>query len=163
MFKAVEEILATLPILTTTDKQKVEAALRVLGTSEKQVDEESSEQILWEQLVSVGKDRGISLPPFSRIAQTHNFSQYKKDAKAAAAFIEGQINPSDRTVRLHAMKLCARALIARLLNMRLEFGLELTPTVVMRQIVNIPAAVESQWPGGKQELCFVLTRQGEPN
>jgi len=161
MIKAVEEIIATLPELTSNDKHRIEAALKILGHSSKQIEDETSEQILWEQLRQVGSERGVSLPPFARISQTRNFAQYKKDARSAVAFIEGQIHPADQTTRIHAIKLCARALIARVLHMRLEFGLELTPTVVMRQVVNIPAAVESQWPGGKQELCFVLTRQGD--
>jgi len=155
----VEGIVASLPLLQGADRRKIQMALEYLERGSEVEQSASPAELLWDQIVSVGADRGFMLPPSSRVSKMSGWKQFRTDAATALEHMQELCPPRDETERLHLARLCARALLHRIQKLKQEIGLQATPMVVMRQAVNIPAAVASQWPGGSSELKFVLRRQ----
>ena len=157
MRKDAELVIGLLPKLDARERAQVRTLLGVLE-SDQDEEKDSDAELLWNGIVRVGADRRVSLPPFARIRSFSAFARFQEDARQSLAWLREGLALESKTELIQAIHLGARALLARLARLRDNVGLELTPLVVMRQSGNLPAAVESQWPGGLAELRFLLRR-----
>jgi hypothetical protein len=155
---SIESIVAALPSMKQKDRAKVRMALDLMDRGAKSEEGETSSALLWGQIVSVARERGIALPPAARARKMSGWKAFHDDATAAVAFV-ATYAPRDETERFHLVRMAARALVARLEKLRSSMSLPITPTLVMRQAVNIPACLQEQWPGGSAEIRFLLRRE----
>lgn len=153
-----QEILAALPALQTADRRRVRFALDLLDTTQTEDAPTSTpEAMLWDQIVRVGAERGMVIPPFHRIMKMRTFAAFKVEATRVVAHLEGFLKPADKTELVAFVRLAARALLTRLRAIQNHNGMPITPMTVMRQVPNIPALMDAQWPGGPVELRFVIS------
>lgn len=152
-------VVTSLSTMSAKERTNIRLALEVLDKGERtsQVNDNSDTAafVLWNQLVSVGAERGVALPHVERASRMKAFSAFKKDAEAAEEFLRKHVSMPDKTTRMHAFRICARALLRRMTTLRNDIGMQITPGVVMRQAINIPAAIQQQWPHAR-ELRHVL-------
>jgi len=151
-----DDIITELTELTPSERAKVRAALEILDRSKPG----NSPETFWRELVQEAGERGIHLMP--SIRRLRGYGHFATHAESAVAFLEKAVRPNDRTELIQAIRLGARALVSRLIMLRNEIGLEVTTRVAMGQVQNLPAAVMAQWPGGGEEMRFLLQR-GDQN
>lgn len=161
MVVTLSQILAALPALQSAERKKIRAAVDMLekGTKASSSTEADTGQLLWEALISVGSDRQVMIPPYSRLQRTSYFKQYRADIEFVERFVIEQVRPENKTEHVQALQLAARALINRLVRLRQQVGLEITMKAIVGQVVALPAAVQAQWPGGPEQLQFLIRKE----
>ena len=150
----VDDLIAELVELTVAERMRIRLALDVLDCKKS----DDNADLLWRELVEEAGERGMHFPLVIR--RSKRYGQFRKDAEMVVEYMRDRARPNDKTELVQAVRLGARALLSRLVSLRNDLGLEITSHVVMGQVQNLPAAVEMQWPGGGEELRFLMITEG---
>jgi len=150
-----DDLIAELAELTAAERMRIRLALEVLDCKKP----DDNADLLWRELVEEASERGIHFPLVIR--RSKRYGQFRKDAEWVVEYMRERVRPNDKTELVQAVRLGARALLSRMMSLRDNIGLEITSSVVMGQVQNLPAAVEMQWPGGGEELRFLLMTEGK--
>ena len=152
----VNRVLSSLGELSTAELKRVRGMVGILLASDSS-DGTSWANHAWRQLVLEASNRGITLPEF--VGSVGKYKDFQKDADRAVEYMTKACGPTDKTgVCGQYLRLVARAVLARSVQLRNDLGVPISPQTVMQQYASFESAIENQWPGGAIELQFVLNR-----
>jgi hypothetical protein len=142
------DIIAALPTLSASERKQVRFMLETLdkGVS---YDTNSPEALLWEAIVKVSDERGVTVPSYIALMSRNSkkngstIPNFSKDSASIKLYIDKHLRPPDRTAEIHCYRLCARALVSYLS----EAMVPISASSLARNLQNIPAAIDKFWPG----------------
>lgn len=142
----VQDFLDALPTLSASDRAKIVAAARVLGTDSKDPKTSGVEpagDLLWRGFCIGAEERGLKLVPVSVAQRSPRWKRFAASADGFDEWVRRSFEADDESERRGAWRIVASCI----LRMLSKHGLDWTPMYLYSSVDNVTVAVEDSFPG----------------
>lgn len=140
------DIIAALPTLSASELAQVKTAIQVLSKEGERAETNDSEEVVWRAFQTSAGKQGVELPPFERVKRSNAYKAFREGSVNVLRFVEQAFQPKSKTERVHALMICARALLRFLKQIQVPWAV----STIANNLCNVSAAIESAWPGYAQ-------------
>jgi hypothetical protein len=140
----IDDVLGALGGFTAEERAQVAAACSVLGTrSEKAQEADAAAHLLWSGYSRFAEQQGQPIPPAVVAEKMAAWATLRSAAQRLDPWVISNFGARDETERRAAWRVVARCIMRWMHDQDRDW----TPTALMQQAGNAPAAVDSQFPG----------------